>query len=102
MKDKKAPLRYYSGNIGPGFECGANNKQPCAWGGAKVLQAISKIPLDMHTELIEDALNTCIEFFFSVDPAKAEYPSGWNPKPSRNWWKFGFPVFYVTDLLQIL
>ena len=25
---------------------------------------------------------------------------GWNEKPSRNWWKFGFPVFYVTDLLQ--
>ena len=27
---------------------------------------------------------------------------GWNAKPSRNWWKFGFPVFYVTDLLQIV
>jgi hypothetical protein len=22
-------------------------------------------------------------------------------KPSRNWWKFGFPVFYITDLLQV-
>ncbi len=38
----------------------------------------------------------------NVDPATADYPSGWNDKPSGNWWKFGFPVFYVTDLLQLL
>ena len=42
-----------------------------------------------------------IDFFFSVDPADATYPSGWAPKPSGNWWKFGFPVFYITDLLQV-
>lgn len=27
-------------------------------------------------------------------------PPGSANKPSGNWWKFGFPVFYVTDLLQ--
>ena len=37
---------------------------------------------------------------FSVDPAAATYPTGYSTKPSGNWWKFGFPVFYVTDLLQ--
>jgi hypothetical protein len=36
----------------------------------------------------------------SKDPAKADYPCGYSSKPSGNWWKFGFPVFYVTDLLQ--
>jgi hypothetical protein len=41
-----------------------------------------------------------IEFLLGTDPANAEYPSGWNDKPSGNWWKFGFPVFYVSDLLQ--
>ena len=30
------------------------------------------------------------------------YPSGITGKPSGNWWKFGFPVFYVTDLLQVV
>ena len=35
-----------------------------------------------------------------VDPATADYPCGFAAKPSGNWWKFGFPVFYVTDLLQ--
>jgi hypothetical protein len=41
-----------------------------------------------------------VDFLFSVDPYEATYPSGWADKPSGNWWKFGFPVFYVTDLLQ--
>jgi hypothetical protein len=37
-----------------------------------------------------------------VDLAEATYPTGFSGKPSQNWWKFGFPVFYVTDLLQIV
>ena len=43
MKEKKVPLRYYSGKIGPGFKCGANNKLPCAWGASKVMLAFSKL-----------------------------------------------------------
>ena len=31
----------------------------------------------------------------------AAYPCGYAVQPSQNWWKFGFPVFYVTNLLQI-
>ena len=38
----------------------------------------------------------------SVDPVQATYPTRNNQKPSPNWWKFGFPVFYVTDLLQLV
>lgn len=100
--ERQAAVRYYAGKCGPGFACGANNKLPCAWGGAKVMLAFSKLPLESRTPLIERSIQRGIEFLFSVDPASAEYPSGWNPKPSSNWWKFGFPVFYVTDLLQIV
>ena len=50
--------------------------------------------------MISQAIEQGAAFLFSTDPAGAEYPMGWNEKPSRNWWKFGFPVFYVTDLLQ--
>ena len=102
MSEKKAPLRYYSGNIGPGFACGANNKLPCAWGAAKVMLAFSVLPVERHTPLIKQAIQEGIDFLFSVDPATAAYPCGFSKKPSRNWWKFGFPVFYITDLLQII
>ena len=62
--------------------------------------AFSKLPVEKHTPLIERAIQHGVDFLFSVDPADANYPTGWTDKPSRNWWKFGFPVFYVTDLLQ--
>ena len=38
----------------------------------------------------------------SRDLARADYPTRNAAKPSVNWRKFGFPVFYVTDILQVL
>jgi hypothetical protein len=98
----KASLRYYASQCGPTFACGSNNKLPCAWGGAKVMLALGVLPGARRTPLIESAVQRGVDFLFSVDPAEATYPSGWSDKPSGNWWKFGFPVFYVTDLLQIV
>lgn len=100
--DRGAKVRYYAGKCGPTFACGSNNKLPCAWGGAKVMLAFSKWPGERRTPAVERAIRHGIDFLFSCDPAEAAYPSGWTAKPSGNWWKFGFPVFYVTDLLQIV
>jgi len=100
LEDKKAPVRYYAAKCGPNFACGANYGQSCAWGAIKVLMAFTNWPLERRTPLIERAIAQGVDFLFSADPAMANYPSGVNPKPSPNWWKFGFPVFYITDLLQ--
>ena len=102
VENRQAKVRYYAGKCGPIFACGSNNKLPCAWGAAKVMLAFSKWPVDRRTPVIVDAIKQGVDFLFSVDPAEADYPSGWSDKPSGNWWKFGFPVFYVTDLLQIV
>lgn len=102
VEDKKAPVRYYAGKCGPNFACGANNKLPCAWGAVKVMLAFGKLPRAKRTPLIDKAIEAGIAFLFSCDPAKADYPCGYASKPSGNWWKFGFPVFYVTDILQIV
>jgi hypothetical protein len=101
MGDKSSPIRYYAGKIGPDFLCGANNKQACAWGAVKVMLAFSKLPESRRTPLIQRAIQRGVDFLLSGDPSEAPYPNGWNDKPSGNWWKFGFPVFYVTDLLQL-
>jgi hypothetical protein len=101
-EDKKAELRYYASKCGPNFACGSNNKLPCAWGAAKVMLAFSHLPAERRPPLIENAIQQGVDFFFSTDPAKSDYPSGFSKNPSRNWWKFGFPVFYVTDMLQIV
>jgi hypothetical protein len=102
LEDKKAAVRYYGAKCGPLFACGANNQQPCAWGGAKVMLAFSKLAPAQRTPLIERAIQAGVDFFLGVDPATAGYPNGWAEKPSQNWWKFGFPVFYITDLLQVV
>ncbi|MBG0770644.1 MAG: nitrogen fixation protein NifH [Anaerolineaceae bacterium] len=101
MGDKSTPIRYYAGKIGPDFLCGANNKQACAWGAVKVILAFSKLPESRRTPLIQRAIQRGVEFLLSGDPSEVPYPNGWNDKPSGNWWKFGFPVFYVTDLQQL-
>jgi len=49
---------------------------------------------------MQAAIERGVAFLLGTDPALAEYPNGYNDKPSGNWWKFGFPVFYITDLLQ--
>jgi hypothetical protein len=101
-EDCQATVRYYASKCGPIFACGYNNKLPCAWGCIKVMLAFGKWPKKRCTPLIEHAIQRGVDFLFSVDPADATYPTGFGNKPSRNWWKFGFPVFYVADLLQSL
>jgi hypothetical protein len=100
-EENDAPIRYYAYKCGPNFACGVNNKLPCAWGGVKVMLAFSKLPMEKQTSLIKKAIQRGIEFFFEIDPATANYPTRAGSKPNRAWWKFGFPSFYITDLLQM-
>jgi hypothetical protein len=85
MKEKDAAVRYYAAKCGPDFACGSNNKLPCAWGGAKVMLAFGNLPPARRTGVIKAAIKRGVDFFLGVDPAIADYPSGWAPKPSGNW-----------------
>jgi hypothetical protein len=100
--DKDAERRYYAYKCGPLFACGPNYGQPCAWGGAKEMMALGKLSKAKRTPLIDHAIQEGVEFFLAKDPVKADWPTRLGDKPSRNWWKFGFPVFYITDLLQVV
>ncbi len=99
--DKTSERRYYAYKCAPLFACGPNYALPCAWGGTKVMLAFSKLSESQRTPLINDAIQQGVDFFFSIDLVTANWPTRLDDKPSRNWWKFGFPVFYVTDLLQL-
>jgi hypothetical protein len=99
VEDSEADIRFYAANCGPNFACGYNGDLPCAWGAVKAMLALSRWPEERRTPLIRRAIEQGANFLFSVDPADATYPAR-NGKTSRNWWKFGFPVFYITDLLQ--
>lgn len=102
MGTKDVERRYYAGKVGPNFACGANGNQSCAWGASKVMLAFSLLPKDKRTPEVNAAIQAGVDFILGIDPATAEYPHAYAPKPSGNWWKFGFPVFYITDLLQLV
>jgi hypothetical protein len=99
-EDKNNPLRFYAYKCGPLFNCGANDRQPCAWGGIKVMKAFGSWPAEKRTPLIKRAIEQGAEFLLNGSPAKAGYPNGGTDHPSQNWWKFGFPLFYVADMLE--
>lgn len=92
-----------SATPGPGFRCGANEKEPCAWGATKALLALARIPPEQRSPAVDRAIAASVDFLLSQDPAVADYPMGWgNTKPNGSWFRLGFPSGYVTDVLQVL
>jgi hypothetical protein len=101
-KELKEPVRYYAYKCGPTFACGPNDKLPCAWGAVKVMMAFGVLPKKQRTPVIQKAIAAGVQFLFRVDPVSAQYPMAPGKKPNSSWWKFGFPVFYITDVLQTI
>ncbi len=94
---------YASGTCGPGFACGANEGLPCAWGAIKELGTLARVPEDRRSGPVRAALDVGVRFLLSRDPAVADYPMGWgNTKPSGSWFRTGFPLGYVADVLETL
>jgi hypothetical protein len=99
-KDAAAPRYFRSGNSAPGFCCSANDHRPCAWGAVPALDALSRILPRRRTPAVRRALLEGIKFLLSRNPAAADYPMGYASKPSQSWFRFGYPMGYVTDCLR--
>lgn len=97
-------IRFYRSSIpGPGLLCGANDGLPCAWGAAKALLGLARVPEAERSIAVRDAIKVAVEVLLSHDPAVADYPMGYgNQKPNGSWFRLGFPCGYVTDVLQVL
>lgn len=99
--DRAAETRYLkSGNSAPGFACSANNQLPCAWGAVPALEALARVPPRRRTAAMRRAIRAGVSFLLSRDPAAADYPMGWGTKPNGSWFRFGYPLGYVTDVLR--
>jgi ADP-ribose pyrophosphatase len=85
---------------GPGFKCGANMKQPCAWGAVKALRALAALPKKGRDARTKKATEMAVEFLLSRDLAQADYP--YTARVSGEWFKFGFPLSYTSDVLEAL
>jgi hypothetical protein len=81
----------------PGFACGANSGLPCAWGAIRALWALNGVPAVARTPTIEAAIDASTDFLLEYDLGLANYPC---PRGiSSNWFKFGYPLAYATDIL---
>jgi hypothetical protein len=95
--------RYFrSGNSGPGFACSQNVHLPCAWGAINAMFALIKVPAEQRTETMQAAIKQGLDFLLSRDPAVANYPFGMGNKPNSSWFRFGYPVGFISDVLQNL
>lgn len=95
--------RYYqSGTSGPLFACAINAGLPCAWGAIKAILALGRVSPSQRTPGIQQAIQLGIDFLLGHDPAMADYPFGMGKRPSSSWFKFGYPIGYITDVLQNL
>ncbi len=86
-----------SGLQAPGFVCAANYGLACGWGAVRVLWALSAVPPEGRTPAVETAVKACIDFLLSHDIARADYP--YQERINSSWFKFGYPLGYVTDVL---
>ncbi len=94
-------IHYYeSGTNAPGFACAVNLGQPCGWGATKAMKALSAVPPQRRTPAIQQAIDVGAEFLLSRDPAVADYP--YTGRVSSSWFKFGFPLSYWSDVLEVV
>jgi hypothetical protein len=93
---------YRSGNSAPGFVCAKNVHLPCAWGAINSMIALSKVPTEQRKRNMQAAIKQGVDFLLSHDPAVADYPFGKGSKPNASWFRFGYPVGFISDVLQNL
>ncbi len=89
-----------SGVVSPGFGCSVNSNLPCGWGAVRALWALNAVPVDARSAAVESAIAASVEFLTAYNIARAEYP--YDDRISQNWFKFGYPLGYVSDVLMVL
>jgi len=89
---------YRKGGVqAPGFVCSANYGLPCGWGAVRALWALNRVPVAERTSAVKAAINASINFLLSYNVAQADYP--YKERINSSWFKFGYPLGYVTDVL---
>jgi hypothetical protein len=72
----------------------------CHMGVVKVLKGLSAVPMERRTKEINDTIQKATEFILIHHIYKRSH--NLNQKSKQGWLKFGFPLMYQTDVLEIL
>lgn len=75
-------------------------KHTCHMGVVKMLKALAEIPTDVRSGDVKKAIAAGAEYMLIHHVYKRSHNLGRMSKPG--WQKFGFPLMYQTDVLEIL
>ena len=75
-------------------------KHTCHMGVVKVLKALSALPEDKRDKNVKDKINELAEYMLIHHIYRKSHNLKASSKPG--WLKFGFPLMYQTDILEIL
>ena len=65
------------------------------------MMAFSRLPVERRTGLIKRAIEAGVDFFFSADPATADFPGTNQVYRIKGGGNSHFPDFYAADILQV-
>ncbi|MBE0526564.1 hypothetical protein E4H12_03055 [Candidatus Thorarchaeota archaeon] len=101
-------VEYHSDDVG-GWKCRAfpidKSKvipENCYMGGIKVLKALSQIPENKRSTEITCIINKEVEVIFENGIFKYLKNADGSRKEKAGWKRFGFPLFYQSDVLEVL
>jgi hypothetical protein len=75
-------------------------KHTCHMGVVKALKALAEIPEDKRSAAVKETITKAVEFLLIHHIHKQSHNLNRVSKPG--WLKFGFPLMYQTDVLEIL
>ena len=82
------------------YECIYNGGLPCAWGVVKLLRSMAAVPVYERSPSVLAAIQRGTSFLLTYDLAQADFPHAEAVSPE--WFRFGFPRGYQSDLLETL
>ena len=82
------------------LKTGCFSNHTCHMGAVKGLKALAEIPENKRTTAVKKTIEKGAEYFLLHHVFKSSHHLDRVPKPG--WLKFGFPLMYQTDALEIL
>ena len=82
------------------YECVYNGGLPCAWGVVKLLRSMAAVPACQRSPNVLAAIQRGMSFLSMYDLARADFP--YAEAVSLEWFRFGFPRGYQSDVLETL
>jgi len=75
-------------------------KHSCHMGVVKALKALAEIPINQRNKEVKNTIEEGVEYLLKHHIYKRSHDLGRVSKP--RWLRFGFPLMYQTDVLEIL